>query len=100
MTFREAIGAKAFDLLKATLSKFRVVTARDHTIAHASAKLTDLTTFFEGCHCASQLIGFAWRKASGNNGNFHGLFLEQWDAHGFAQHLAQFFTGVFNFFFP
>ena len=100
MTFREAIGAKAFDLLEATLRKFRIVTAGDHALAHASAKLANLTAFFESRHRAPQLIGFTWRKASGNNGNSHGLFLEQWDAHGFAQNLTQFLTGVFNFFFP
>ena len=76
MAFGKAIRAKAFNLPKTTLSKFRLITARDHAGDELIAKGVDRPQITEGGHRAAQLVGLAGGEIGRNNGQLHRLFLK------------------------
>ena len=90
MAFGEAVFAEALDLLEAAICEIRVVAARDHAVDEFFLKGRDRAAAAEGGHGTAQAIGFGRGEAGGNDGNPHGLFLEQGDAKCLAEDGFQF----------
>ena len=87
--FGKAVFAEALDLFEAAAGKFLVVAAPGHAAHQPVAKAIDNAAMPEGGHGAPQLIGFGWREAGRDDGDAHGLLLEQRHAEGLVQHPAQ-----------
>lgn len=44
------------------------------------------------------MVGFGWCEIGGDDGDFYGLFLEEWDVEGFVEYVFEFFGGVIDLF--
>jgi hypothetical protein len=75
--FRESIAAKAFELFEGLRRKLLLVTVGDHAGDELVAKGRDASGELEGRHAFPELVGLAGREAGADNGDAHGLFLEQ-----------------------
>src|SRR3546814_3566128 len=71
-----------------------VVAARGHAADELLAEGMDGADALEGRHGAAQAVGLGRREAGGDDGDLHGLFLEQRHAEGLLQHLPQLLGGI------
>ena len=90
VTFWKTIRAKAFDLFETSCGEFWIVAAFRHAGYKFVAKIIHRANVAERGHGAAQAIGLLCCEFCGHDGKLHGLFLEQWHAHGFAEHVDQF----------
>ena len=100
MAFRETIFAKTLDLGKAILGESFFIAPRQHAIDEFIAKLANRPHPPEGRHRTAQLVCLAWQEPGCDHSDLHGLFLEQWHAKRFAQHVFQLFRGENHGFVP
>ena len=93
MAFGKAIGAKALDLREGAGGEFRLIAMRHHAGDQLVAEMGDAAGHLEGGHGAAQLVGLAGGKPGADDGDLHGLLLEQRHAQRLAQHAAERFGG-------
>ena len=77
MALREAVFTEAFDLLEAAFGKFALIAVVDHASDEVALELVDRAGPAERRHGATQLVGFGGREACADDGDLHGLLLEQ-----------------------
>ena len=77
VALREAVFAEAFDLLEAAFGEFALVAVADHAFDEVALELVDRAGPAERRHGAAQLVGFGGREACADDGDLHGLLLEQ-----------------------
>src|SRR3546814_16301374 len=75
-----------------------VVAARGHAADELLAEGMDGADALEGRHGAAQAVGLGRRKAGSDDGDLHGLFLEQRHAEGLLQNLLQHLGGIVDAF--
>ena len=80
MGLREAIAAKAFNLLVNRLGKFEFVASAQHAISQFFSEVPEPTGAFPRGHRASQAVGLRGRKACGLHRQLHDLFLKNGNA--------------------
>ena len=85
MAFGEAVFAEPLDLPEAACGEVGVVAAGDHAFDELVLEAADRAAAPEGGHRTAQAVGLGGSEACGDDGNPHGLFLEQ----GYAECLAQ-----------
>ena len=89
VAFGEAVITETFDLIETTASKFRIIAAADHPADHLFLKLPDCTARPERRHRLAELVRFIGRKLCRHHSDLHRLLLENRDALGPLQDLAQ-----------
>ena len=94
MGFREAVFAKALDLLKHPAGEALAVAPRQHAVDELALELLKPAPALPSGHGAAQLIGLAGGEASGDHGQFDHLLLEDGHPQGALQHLAHGLVGV------
>jgi hypothetical protein len=67
MAFREAIGAKAFDLLEDPVRKLRIVAPPNHPADQPLPINAHALGMFEGRHGTAQLVRLVGREARGDS---------------------------------
>src|SRR5436190_22756326 len=90
MAFGKAVAAEAFDLVPAIGGEGWIVAARSHAIDELVTEFADGANALEGRHSTTQAVGLARPEAGGDDGDAHGVFLEQRHAERLLQHPAQF----------
>src|ERR1700744_5587697 len=90
MAFRKSVAAETLDLLKTVPGELRIVPRGDHVADHLIFELADGAEIAEGCHRASQAVGFLGRELRSLNGDPHRLFLEQRYAERLVQDVVEF----------
>ncbi|MNL19288.1 hypothetical protein D3C87_1404800 [compost metagenome] len=90
MALGKAVGAKALDLVEATLGEGRIIAAFDHPADHPGLIGVQAAVAAEGAHGLAQAVGLAVAELGGDDGQFHRLLLKQGHAEGLVQHLFQF----------
>ena len=98
MAFREPVIAEAFDLAETALGKVALVAVRNHSLDQFFLEHVNGAGMAEGGHGTAQLVGLGRGEVGGDDGDLHGLFLEQRHAMGFRKHVAQFFGRVLGLF--
>ena len=94
--FREAVFAEPFDLIEAALGEFRFVAVGDHAGDQLLAEGMNGAGAAEGGHGAAQIVGLRRREAGRDDGDLHGLFLEQRYAERLGEHRPQRVRGVLD----
>ena len=90
MTFREAVFAKALDLLEAAFGKGALIAAAHHAVDEFVFEEMNRAVVAEGRHGAAQPIGFVRRELGGVDGDLHRLLLKQ-------RHAQRSFQDIFQF---
>ena len=91
VAFGEAVLAEALDLLEAALGEVQWVAALGHASDDLAAEVVDdLLAGLPGGDGAAELVGLVGGEAGGDDGQGHGLFLEERDAEGLAEDGADF----------
>ncbi len=80
MAFGKAVFAETLDLVEAAMRKFGIVAARDHVADHQILMRVDHPARSKSRHGLAQLIGLCGRKLRRVDGDFHRLFLKNWNA--------------------
>src|SRR5690606_15780630 len=93
MALREAVLAEALDLVEAALGEVVLVAALEHPPDEPLAKAGDGAGLAEGGERAAELVRLVRREAGSDDGDAHGLLLEERHAQRLAQHLAQLLGG-------
>ena len=96
--FGKAIIGEAFDLLEAALGEIAFVAIGLHAGDELLPEAVDFAVMTEGGHGPAQAIGLGRAETGADDGDLHGLFLEQGYAQGLAQHLLQFGGRKIHFF--
>src|SRR6185312_16123515 len=86
VTLGKTVGTKPFDLLETGFRKVLGIVFHKHAGDELLTERGDAAGTLERRHRAAETIGFSRREAGTDDGNLHRLLLEQWNAHGFAQH--------------
>jgi hypothetical protein len=89
MAFREAVGAEALDLLEAAFGEVALIAALSHALDEHVAIGPQLAVSSERGHRPAQAVGVVVGELRGQDGQTHGLFLEERDPVGFEQNLFQ-----------
>ena len=97
MTLGEAVIAEPFDLLEAALGEVAGIFLRNHAFDEFFLEGADGAGSPERRHRPPQLIRLGGREPGRDDGDAHGLLLEQGDAIGLLEHLIQLRTGNFGF---
>ena len=86
MALGKAVFAEALDLAEAALGELLLVTVAEHAGDELLAEAMDGPDMAERCHSPSQAVGLAGGEACRDDGDLHGLLLEQRNAKGLVQH--------------
>ena len=85
----EPVVGEALDLLEAAEREVLVVAALAHAADERLAEAVDVAEAAEGGHGAAQPVRLGRGEAGGDDGDLHGLLLEERHAKGLLQHPAQ-----------
>src|SRR5690606_18389161 len=96
MTFRKSITPKSFQLPEYPFRIVATVPVSCHSLDQLIPEVRYLSIYLKGCHAPSQLVRFSRRKTSGNDGNLHGLLLEQRYPQGATKNILKFFGGILH----
>jgi hypothetical protein len=77
MAFGKAVAAEAFDLFPTISGKFRVISVCRHAFQEFLTKAVDGPDTLERRHRTPQPVRLARLEARADDGNAHGLLLEQ-----------------------
>src|SRR5688572_3603277 len=98
MAFREAVAAKAFDLLEGPFRKFPLVAALDHTFDHLVLETADPAGEFERRHRPAQRVRLRRRETGPDDRDLHRLFLEEGDSQRLFEHRSKLLLWIFGYF--
>src|SRR4029077_9515479 len=87
MAFWKSVTAKTLKLLEGLLGKFPFVAVGDHAGDELVAEGGDAARVLEGGHRLAELVGLARRETGADDGDAHGLLLEERHAERLAEHL-------------
>ncbi len=85
----KTVGPEPLDLTEAAHGEIALVTVLDHAGDEFVAEQMDVAVALESRHRAAQPVGLLRSEAGADDRDLHRLLLEEWHAHGLAQHLAQ-----------
>src|SRR6185503_15770436 len=95
---REAVVAKAQDLLKDAVRELVAVSLGAHAALELRLEWLEPAAMLPRCHRAPQLIGFARREIRGDDRELHDLLLEDWHAESSLENVLDFRARVLDLF--